>query len=400
MWKGKRVVLGITGGIAAYKAAELTREIVRRQAAVRVVMTRHAREFITPLTLETLSGNRVCTDLFAPEAPHEIDHIALARWADVLIVAPATANLIGKAAGGIADDLLTTTLLATRAPVLLCPAMNDAMWENPIVGENLDRLRRRGCAVVEPARGSLACGTEGAGRLADLSDILNAAEALFTPQDFSGETVLVTAGPTREPLDPVRFITNYSSGKMGYAIAHAARMRGASVILVSGPTALDPPGDVELVPVQSAREMRDAVLGRLEEATVVVKAAAVADYRPAVCADQKIKKQPGDLRLCLERNPDIIAEIGRKKGGRILVGFAMESENLLENARRKMRAKKMDLIVANDLTEAGAGFQGDTNVIRILSPDGRVEALPLMDKREAADRILDRIRDLRARGGR
>jgi phosphopantothenoylcysteine decarboxylase/phosphopantothenate--cysteine ligase len=234
MWKGKRVVLGITGGIAAYKAAELTREIVRRQAAVRVVMTRHAREFITPLTLETLSGNRVCTDLFAPEAPHEIDHIALARWADVLIVAPATANLIGKAAGGIADDLLTTTLLATRAPVLLCPAMNDAMWENPIVGENLDRLRRRGCAVVEPARGSLACGTEGAGRLADLGDILNAAEALFTPQDFSGETVLVTAGPTREPLDPVRFITNYSSGKMGYAIAHAARMRGASVILVSG----------------------------------------------------------------------------------------------------------------------------------------------------------------------
>ena len=400
MWKGKNVVLGITGGIAAYKAAELTREIVRREAAVRVVMTRHAQEFIAPLTLETLSGNRVCTDLFTPEAPHEIDHIALARWADVLIVAPATANLIGKAAGGIADDLLTTTVLVTRAPVLLCPAMNDAMWENPIVGENLDRLRHRGCAVVEPARGSLACGTEGAGRLADLGDLLDAAEALFTPQDFSGETVLVTAGPTREPLDPVRFITNYSSGKMGYAIAHAARMRGATVILVSGPTVLVPPGGVELVQVQSAREMRDAVLGRLDETTVIVKAAAVADYRPTVCEDQKIKKRPGDLRLCLERNPDIIAEIGRKKGGRILVGFAMESENLLENARTKMRAKKMDLIVANDLREAGAGFQGDTNVIRILSPDGRVEALPLMGKREAADRILDRIRDLRGRSGR
>jgi len=397
MWKDRKIVLGVTGGIAAYKAAELTREIVRRGGVVKVVMTRNALEFITPLTMATLSGHRVHTDMFDPERGHDIDHIALARWADLMIIAPATANFIGKVAGGIADDLLTTVVMATRSPVLVCPAMNDAMWANPVVGENTDKLRRLGCTVVEPAHGDLACGTEGKGRLADLDEILERATDLLSPRDLVNERILVTAGPTREPFDPVRFITNYSSGKMGYALARAARQRGAKVVLVSGPTALPAPVGVEVVPVRSACEMRDAVLARLEDATVIVKAAAVADYRPAVCAEQKIKKRRGVFEFCLERNPDIIAEVGRNKGDRILVGFAMESENLLKNARKKMRDKHMDLIVANDLTEAGAGFQGDTNVIRILSPDGRVEALPLMDKLEAAGRILDRIRDIRAK---
>jgi len=394
MLKGRRVVLGVTGGIAAYKCAELTRELVRRGAEVKVVMTAGAREFVTPLTLQTVSGNPVYTELFTLIREQDIAHIALAEFAELMIVAPATANVIGKAAAGIADDLLTTIFMAMKAPVLFCPAMNNHMYESPALQENLGKLRSWGYHVLPPASGPLACKSEGQGRLPDVSEIVEEAVSILTPKDLNGEHVLVTAGPTREPFDPVRFITNYSSGKMGYAIALQARRRGARVTLVSGPTSLPPPAGVEVVNVGSALEMRDAVLSRLKSVTAVIKAAAVADYRPAALADQKIKKKEGPLTLALERNPDIIREIGRKKGKRVLVGFAMESENLLANARSKLIDKNMDLIVANDLREEGAGFQCDTNIIKILDRKGNVESLPLMDKTEAAGWILDRVQAL------
>ncbi len=394
MLKGRRVVLGVTGGIAAYKCAELTRELVRRGAEVKVVMTAGAREFVTPLTLQTVSGNPVYTELFTLIREQDIAHIALADFAELMIVAPATANVIGKAAAGIADDLLTTIFMAMKAPVLFCPAMNNHMYESPALQENLGKLRAWGYHVLPPASGPLACKSEGQGRLPEVSEIIEEAVSILTPKDLEGEHVLVTAGPTREPFDPVRFITNYSSGKMGYAVALQARRRGARVTLVSGPTSLPPPAGVEVVNVGSALEMRDAVLSRLEGVTAVIKAAAVADYRPAALADQKIKKKEGSLTLALERNPDIIREIGRKKGKRVLVGFAMESENLLANARSKLIDKNMDLIVANDLREEGAGFQCDTNIIKILDRKGNVESLPLMDKTEAAGWILDRVQAL------
>ncbi|HOI73556.1 MAG TPA: bifunctional phosphopantothenoylcysteine decarboxylase/phosphopantothenate--cysteine ligase CoaBC [Syntrophales bacterium] len=394
MLKGRRLVLGVTGGIAAYKCAELTRELVRRGAEVKVVMTAGAREFVTPLTLQTVSGNPVYTELFTLIREQDIAHIALAEFAELMIVAPATANVIGKAAAGIADDLLTAVFMAMKAPVLFCPAMNTQMYESPALQENLGKLRAWGYHVLPPASGPLACKSEGQGRLPEVSEIVEEAVSILTPKDLEGEHVLVTAGPTREPFDPVRFITNYSSGKMGYAVALQARRRGARVTLVSGPTSLPQPAGVEVVNVGSALEMRDAVLSRLEGVTAVIKAAAVADYRPAALADQKIKKKEGPLTLALERNPDIIREIGRKKGKRVLVGFAMESENLLANARSKLIDKNMDLIVANDLREEGAGFQCDTNVIKILDRKGNIEALPLMDKAEAAGRILDRVQAL------
>jgi phosphopantothenoylcysteine decarboxylase / phosphopantothenate---cysteine ligase len=403
MLKGRRVVLGVTGGIAAYKCAELTRELIRQEAQVKVIMTAGAREFVTPLTLQTLSGNPVYTELFTLVQEQDIAHIALAEYAELMIIAPATANIIGKAAGGIADDLLTTVFMAMKAPVLFCPAMNTQMYRSPALQENLRKLEAWGYHVLPPASGPLACKSEGPGRLPEIAEIVEAAACLLAPKDLAGEHFLVTAGPTREPFDPVRFITNYSSGKMGYAIALQAYRRGARVTLVSGPTALPPPPGVEVVNVESAVEMRDAVLSRLAGVTAVVKAAAVADYRPAAREEQKIKKKGGALTLELERNPDIIREIGRKKGKRVVVGFAMESENLLENAKAKMVEKNMDLIVANDLCEEGAGFQCDTNIVRILDRKGNVEALPLMEKVEAAGRILDRVRDLlaeRKKGGR
>ena len=398
MLKDRRIILGVTGGIAAYKAAELVRELVRRGAIVRVVMTGHAREFVTPLTFETLSGNPVATDLFKMAANFEIGHIALADFAELVVIAPATADIIGKMAAGLADDLLTTVLLATNAPVLVCPAMNAKMYANPIVAENLARLVSRGHAVVEPGYGELACRTEGRGRLAEVSQIAEEIEAILSPKDLHGERILVTAGPTQEPFDPVRFITNHSSGKMGYALAVAARRRGAAVTLVSGPTELPVPQGCIFVPVESALEMREQVLARLEEATVLIKAAAVADYRPAVCEKSKIKKGAGALTVSLERNPDIIAEAASRKGNRILVGFSMESDNVLENARAKLIAKGMDFIVANDVTEPGAGFRTDTNIIRIIDRDGAVETFPLMDKLDAAGVILDRVKKVREGG--
>ena len=398
MLKERRIVVGVTGGIAAYKAAELVRELVRNGAKVRVIMTDHACQFITPLTFETLSGSPVATDLFRMTGSFEIGHIALAEFAELIVIAPATANLIGKLAGGIADDLLTTVLLAATAPVLICPAMNAKMYAHPIVKENTARLVSHGYAVLEPGYGELACRTEGQGRLPDVPEIVEEIESILSQKDLQGEEILITAGPTQEPFDPVRYITNYSSGKMGYALAVMARRRGASVTLISGPTELPVPRGVEFTPVKTAVQMRDAVLDRLDRSTVVIKAAAVADYRPAVRQATKIKKKAGDLTVRLERNPDILSEIGKKKGRRILVGFAMESDHLVENARVKLMKKGMDFIVANDVTEAGAGFRADTNIVRILDRDGGDERFPLMDKLEVAGVILDRVRRIRKSG--
>lgn len=391
MLAGSKIVLGITGGIAAYKAAGLTRLLVKQGAAVKVIMTAHAREFITPLTLQTLSGQPVYSDMFAPWQEDGLAHISLADYADILVIAPATANSIGKIAGGLADDLLTTTVMATKAPVLLCPAMNANMLAQASVQENIEKLAARGFYLLAPAYGELACKAAGAGRLPEIEDIVEEIETILTAKDLTGEKILVTAGPTREPLDPVRFITNYSSGKMGYALAIAAKRRGAEVTLVSGPSTLPMPRGVKCIGVSTAVEMRDAVLENYQQSTVVIKAAAVADYRPAVLAENKIKKRDDTLLLKLERNPDIIAELGKNKGKRILIGFAMESENLVENAASKMAKKNMDYIVANLVTKKGAGFQGDTNIVTIMGRDGVIEELPLLDKMQVADRILDKL---------
>ena len=390
--KGKKILLAVTGGIAAYKSAELIRLFIKNDAQVKVLMTKNAQEFITPLTLQTLSSHPVYRETFSLIKDFDIAHIALAQEADILVIAPATANIIGKIAAGLADDLLTTVVIATKAPVLICPSMNTNMYENVIVRENIQKLTSKGYHMMEADSGELACKSEGVGRLPELSDIVEEVKSILTEKDLAGETVLVTAGPTREPLDPVRFITNYSSGKMGYALASRARRRGASVILISGPTVLSVPRGVTYVPVSTAVEMRQAVMKNLKQSTIVIKSAAVADYRPSVCADAKIKKKDGPWTLYLERNPDIIAEIGKKKKERILIGFAMESEDLIKNAKAKMLAKNMDLIVANDVKQKDAGFQSDTNIVKILDRDGGIEELPLMDKMDVADRILDRAK--------
>ena len=391
MLKDKVVVLGVTGGIAAYKGVELLRLLTKAGATVHVIMTRSATEFVTPLTFQTLSMNPVHTELFNLISEQEIGHISLADRADLFIIAPATANVIGKLANGIADDMLTTTVMATKAPVLIAPAMNVNMYQNPIYRENEERLRTHGYLFVEPVRGMLACGWEGEGKLQDPAAIFEAAMAVLTPNDLAGESVLVTAGPTREELDPVRFISNYSSGKMGYAIARAASRRGARVTLVTGPTCLDAPWGVEIIPITSALEMREAVLERYASSSVVIKAAAVADYRPARRAVDKIKKTDQPETVELVRNPDILAELGANKGGQFLVGFAAETESLLKNAAKKLNGKNLDLIVANDVGQTGAGFNVDTNIVRLLFRDGRVEELPLMEKDDVANVILDRV---------
>jgi len=392
MMKGKKILLAVTGGIAAYKSAELIRLFIKNDAQVKVLMTKNAQEFITPLTLQTLSSHPIYRETFSLIKDFDNAHIALAQEADILVIAPATANIIGKIAAGLADDLLTTVVMATKAPVLICPSMNTNMYENVIVRENIQKLTSRGYHMIEADSGELACKSEGVGRLPELSDIVEEVKSILTEKDLVGETVLVTAGPTREPLDPVRFITNYSSGKMGYALASRARRRGASVILISGPTVLSVPRGVTYVPVSTAVEMRHAVMKNLKQSTIIIKSAAVADYRPSVCADAKIKKKDGPWTLYLERNPDIIAEIGKKKKERILIGFAMESEDLIKNAKAKMLAKNMDLIVANDVKQKDAGFQSDTNIVKILDRDGGIEELPVMDKMDVADRILDRAK--------
>ncbi len=393
MFRNKQIVLGVSGGIAVYKAVELLRLLVKAGADVHVVMTRNACEFVAPLTFQTLSGNPVHTEMFNLIQEQDIGHISLADRADLVLVAPATANVIGKAANGLADDLLTTTLLATKAPVLFAPAMNVNMWENPLYRENQAKLERYGYYFMTPAVGALACGWEGQGKLPDPADIFDYAQTLVRAErDMAGKTVLVTAGPTREELDPVRFLSNHSSGKMGYAIARAARNRGANVILVSGPVQLTPPQAVEFVGVTTAMEMHDAVLSRAASADVIIKAAAVADFRPAERNGQKVKKGGEEQAvLSLQRNPDILAELGRLKGQQLLVGFAAETDDLLANAGKKLETKNLDLIVANDVSQPGSGFDGDTNAVQLLYRDGQREELPLMSKDEVAWALLDRI---------
>jgi phosphopantothenoylcysteine decarboxylase/phosphopantothenate--cysteine ligase len=392
--EGKTIVVGLSGGIACYKAAEVVRLLRGGGARVRVVMTEHAREFITPLTLQALSGEPVSTALFDLTQESEIGHIRLADSADAVLVAPATANLLGKLAAGLGDDLLTTVLLATRAPVLLAPAMNVHMWENPVVQANLAKLRELGHRIVDPGVGYLACGYEGAGRLAEPGVIVAEVERAVARQDLAGTRVLVTAGPNREPIDPVRFISNRSTGRMGYAVAAAAWRRGAEVVLVSGPSALPVPHGVRCVPATTAAEMRDAVRREIAGADMLFMAAAVADYRPARVAAQKLKKSAGPLRLELERTVDILADLRGGSGGCLMVGFAAETEAVIANAERKLRDKHLDLIVANDVAGAQTGFEVDTNAVTLIDAEGRHE-VPLASKDEVADRILDRAVALR-----
>ena len=396
MLTGKCVVVGVTGGIAAYKACEVVSRLKKLNADVRVIMTRNATEFVQPLTFQSLSHNPVSVDTFANIQTWEIEHIALAQRADLFIIAPATANIIGKLACGIADDMLSTTVMATRAPVLIAPAMNTAMLENPATQQNIRTLKSRGMRMIAPGVGMLACGTSGAGRMSEPEQIVAAAvEALRPREDFAGLAVVVTAGPTAEPLDPVRFITNRSSGKMGYALAAAARARGADVTLISGPTALDAPAGVNVVYIRTTQELYDAVMANAG-ADVVIQAAAPADYRAREVSPTKIKRTGETLMVELVPNPDIAAALGeRKRAGQTLVGFAAETNDVVANAQGKLRRKSLDLIVANDVTRAGAGFDVDTNIITLIDAESTCE-LPLMTKREAADRILDRVLELRA----
>jgi phosphopantothenoylcysteine decarboxylase / phosphopantothenate---cysteine ligase len=397
-----KIALGVTGGVAAYKAAELVRRLQQEKLDIQVVMTRAAQEFIAPLTFAALTGQKVITDMFssAGAAPANvesaIEHIAVAQRIDLLLVAPATADVLGKFAHGIAEDFLGTLYLATKAPVVVAPAMNVNMWEHPATQENLAALRARGVHVVDPDEGYLACGMTGSGRLAATESIAKkVCEVLGLRHDLSGHTVLVTAGPTCEDLDPIRFLTNRSSGKMGYALAEAAHRRGARVILVSGPTDRKIPEGVDWVPVRSAEEMRRAVHDRAREATVVIMAAAVADYRPAAAQEKKIKRTEKNLTLELEPTPDILAELGREpapeRGRRILVGFAAETDRLAENARQKLARKGADIIVANDVTQEGAGFDADTNIATLFLRDSREIPLPKMTKFDLANRILDEV---------
>lgn len=391
----KLVVVGVTGGIACYKAADLVRLLVRDGFQVQVVMTRGAMEFVAPLTFQTLSGRPVATEVFNLTQESEIGHIRLADDADLFVIAPATAQVIGKIASGLADDLLTTAVMATRAPVLICPSMNVHMYGNPIVQENIRKLRALGYHFMEPVEGYLACGYEGKGRLPEPEDILAEIKRLLAVKDLGEERLLITAGPSREPLDPVRFISNRSSGKMGYALARVGARRGAQVTLVSGPTSLGPPGGVRLISVVTASEMRAAVLEEFPGATAVLMAAAVADYRPERFVPKKIKKGEGPIQIKLHPNPDILRELGTRKDGKLLVGFAAETEELLANAEKKLREKNLDLIVVNDITREGSGFDADTNEAALLDRKGRVERLPLMTKEELAHRIYDHLLLLR-----
>jgi len=391
MLKGKQIVLGVTGGIAAYKAVELLRLLTKAGADVHVIMTRSAQEFIAPLTFQTLSANPVHTELFNLIAEREIGHIALADRADLFVIAPATANFVGKIASGIADDMLTTTVMATKAPVLIAPAMNVNMYTNPVYRGNEDRLRSYGYQFVPPETGALACGWKGEGKLAAPESIFEAAAAALSPKDLRGQTIMITAGPTREEIDPVRFISNHSSGKMGYALAKAAQRRGARVILVSGPVSLPAPFGVELVYVDSARQMQSVVMDQVGECTAVIKAAAVADYCSRERSGEKIKKKDEELSLELVKTPDILAGLGRLDKRPFLVGFAAETGNLDEFAARKLKEKNADLIVANDVSQSDAGFNVDTNRARLLFRDGRVLEYPLMSKDALATVILDHM---------
>ncbi len=391
----KTIVLGVCGGIAAYKACDLASKLRQAGAEVNVVMTEAAQRFVTPLTFQSLVHRPVITSLWTPAEEWEIEHIIVAKKASLAVIAPATANIIGKLACGIADDFLTTFVLATRAPILLCPAMNADMYADAAVQENIDRLKKRGFHFVEPEEGALACGDVGKGRLAGVEAIFERIVSILSPeQDFSGIKMLVTAGPTQEPIDPVRYITNPSTGKMGYAVAQAASERGAQVVLVSGPSSLPSPDGVETIRVRTAAEMANEALRKARGCKVVVGTAAVADFTPAGSSEHKIKKNKAGLTLKLEPTVDIIAELGKRKGRKILVGFSVETRDLVENSMKKLEKKNLDMIVCNDVTQAGAGFAVDTNRVTILDRQGGAEHLPQMTKLETAHRLLDRIREL------
>ena len=398
MLKEKTILLGVTGGIAAYKSASLASRLVKAGAEVRVIMTEHATNFINPITFETLTGHKCITDTFDRNFEFQVEHVSLAKKADVIMVAPATANVIAKLAHGLADDMLTTTILASHAPKLVAPAMNTGMYENPVTQDNLALLKKYGMKVIEPAAGHLACGDEGKGKMPE-PEILyeHILRSCACKQDMKGLKVLVTAGPTQEAVDPVRFLTNHSSGRMGYSIAKACMLRGADVTLVTGRTALTPPLFVDVVPVVSAKDMYDAVISRSNEMDIIIKAAAVADYRPVHVAEEKVKKSDGSFSLELERTDDILKYLGEhKKSGQFLCGFSMETENMLENSRKKLEKKHLDMIAANNLKVPGAGFETTTNIITIITPDS-VKELELMSKDDAAFRLLDDILSRRSR---
>lgn len=395
--KGKEIVLGITGCIAAYKAVELLRLMVKAGGDVQVVMTESAKAFVSPLTYQTLSGNPVITEMFSLYREKEIGHISLAEKADILVIAPATANIIGKAAGGIADDMLSTVFMATKAPVLFAPAMNVNMWESAAVQENIRRLKERGHFVVEPGCGDLACGVQGKGRLAEVTEIFETVRTVLSPKDFAGKRVLVTAGPTQEALDPARYLTNPSTGKMGIAIAQALKRRGAEVTLIAGPIAMAFPPGVKCIAVKTAAEMADAVDRCFAEMEIIIMSAAVADYRPRHISSEKIKKQGEGLVLDLERTSDILKDLGNKKGSKILVGFAAETESLMTNAAEKLEKKNLDMIVANDISRSDVGFGTDENQVTFLFRDKPSESLPKMGKDAVADVLLSRILTLENR---
>ena len=391
MLQGKTVLLGVTGGIAAYKAAALASALVKQHCQVEVVMTEHATKFVTPLTFEQLTGRRTMVDTFDRNFSHQVEHIALAQRTDLVLIAPATANVCAKLAHGLADDMLTTTVLACKCPKLIAPAMNTNMYENPVTQDNLDILRRYGWEVIAPASGRLACGAVGAGKMPEPEDLLqHVLRQLACPHDLEGKHVLVTAGPTQESLDPVRYLTNHSTGKMGYAIARMAMLRGAQVTLVTGPTAIAPPPFVDVVPVVSAQDMFEAVAAHSPNADMIFKAAAVADYTPIGYSNDKVKKKDGDLSIPLKRTTDILQYLGQhRRPSQVICGFSMETRDMLENSRAKLEKKKVDMICANNLKVAGAGFGVDTNVLTLITADG-AEELPLMSKEEAAGTILDR----------
>ena len=392
MLKGKTIVLGVTGSIAAYKTANLASMLVKLHASVHVIMTRNACNFITPTTFETLTGHKCLVDTFDRNFEFEVEHVALAKRADLFLVAPCTANIIGKLASGICDDMLTTTIFATRAPRLLSPAMNTAMWENPILQDNLDKLRRFGYEIIEPASGRLACGDVGSGKMpAEETLMEHILLRVARQKDLAGKRMLITAGPTREAIDPVRFISNHSSGKMGYALAKMAALRGASVTLISGPVALRPFVGIDVVSVQNAADMYSAVTSRSAEADVIIMCSAVADYTPSVYSEQKMKKGDSDLTIPLTRTNDILKYLGEhKREGQLLVGFSMETENLIENSRQKLLKKNADMICANSIVEEGTGFAVDTNRVTIITLDSTTE-LPLCSKEETADMILSAV---------
>ncbi len=391
MLKDKNIVLGVTGGIAAYKAVDVVSRLRKKCANVDVIMTKSATEFVAPLTFQSLSQNYVTVDMFEEPKTWDVEHIALAKKADLFLIAPATANIIGKVANGIADDMLSTTIMATKAKVVFAPAMNTNMYTNPIVKENIEKLKGQGYEFIKPGSGRLACGDYGEGKMAEPIDIVEYVVNSLTNRQLEGKKIIVTAGPTIEPIDPVRYITNFSSGKMGYALAKEAKSRGAEVILISGPTNLSPPSGVNLVDVKTTGEMLDAISEDFEDCHGLIKAAAPLDYRPFVVSEKKIKKSDGELNLAFTRNPDISEEIGKTKRNQVMVGFAAETDNLIENAKKKIKKKNFDFIVLNDVSRKDAGFRSDTNVATIIDKNGNINEYPKMSKEDLSVIIIDKL---------